>query len=272
MDTIDRIRIAERLATRPGASESAGDHYIHDALRGMVDAGASRIGMHTDEPAAPDVSACDLAPQLARMIDHTALKPDTTEERIITLCQEAEEHCFASVCVHPCYVQLAAQCTRDVAVCTVISFAFGASVSAIKASEAERAIQDGASELDMVLNIGKLKSGQFTYVEEDIRAVIAAAQGHAIVKVILETALLTEQERVIACVLAQNAGADFVKTSTGFARGGATAADVALMRRAVGPNMGVKASGGVRTRQDAETMIAHGATRIGASASVAIIS
>ena len=271
MDSVDRIRITERLTTRTGASESAGDHYIRDALRGMIDAGASRIGMRADEPAASDSGTSDLAALLARMIDHTALKPETTEERIITLCQEAEEHGFASVCVNPCYVALAARSTRDVAVCTVISFPFGASVQAIKASEAERAIQDGASELDMVLNIGKLKSAQFTYVEEDIRSVIAAAQGHAVVKVILETALLTEEERVIACVLAQNAGADFVKTSTGFSRGGATAADVALMRRVVGPDMGVKASGGVRTRQDAETMIAHGATRIGASASVAII-
>lgn len=271
MDAVDRIRIAERLATRVGAPESAGDHDVRDSVRGMIDAGASRIGMRADEPAASGGRTCDLASQLARMIDHTALKPDTTEERIITLCQEAEEHGFASVCVNPCYVALAARSIRDVPVCTVISFPFGASAQAIKASEAERAIQDGASELDMVLSIGKLKSGHFTYVEEDIRTVIAAAQGDAIVKVILETALLTEQERVIACVLARNAGADFVKTSTGFASGGATAADVALMRRVVGPDMGVKASGGVRTRQDAETMIAHGATRIGASASVAII-
>ncbi|RMF56891.1 MAG: deoxyribose-phosphate aldolase [Bacteroidetes bacterium] len=222
--------------------------------------------------------ACRLAPPLARMIDHTALKPETTEAQVRRLCEEARRYCFASVCVNPCYVPLAAEELRGspVAVCTVIGFPLGATQTATKAFEAEQAIRDGASELDMVLNIGKLKSEAYAYVEEDIRAVVKVARQagrdrRIVVKVILETALLTDEEKVIAAVLAQNAGADFVKTSTGFSRGGATAADVALLRRVVGQGMGVKASGGVRSREDAETMVAHGANRIGASASVEII-
>jgi deoxyribose-phosphate aldolase len=214
------------------------------------------------------------------MIDHTALKAETTEEVVRTLAAEASQYCFASVCINPCYVRLASELLRGtpVAVCTVIGFPLGASSTPVKAKEAELAIRDGATEVDMVINVGMLKSGRYDYVEADIRAVVAESRAAmagpnrtVTTKVILETALLTDEEKVIASVLAQNAGADFVKTSTGFSKAGATAGDVSLMRRAVGPTMGVKASGGVRTREDAETMIAHGATRIGASASVAIV-
>ena len=284
MDETQKTQIVERLATRfqQDVPNNPADRYIHDALRCMVDAGACRIGMRADQPLARGFSACNLAPPLARLIDHTALKPETTEETIRQLCRDAAQYCFASVCVNPCYVPLVAEALAGspIAVCTVIGFPLGASQTAVKAAEAELAVRDGATEVDMVLNVGKLKSGQYEYVEKDVRAVVAAARSsrrggtgtkRALVKVIIETALLTDEEKVIACVLAQNAGADFVKTSTGFSHGGATAADVAMMRRVVGEQMGVKASGGVRTLEDAETMVAHGATRIGASASVAII-
>ncbi|WP_054685897.1 deoxyribose-phosphate aldolase, partial [Rhodothermus marinus] len=192
--------------------------------------------------------------ELARLIDHTALKPDTTEARIRTLCEEARRYGFAAVCVNPCYVPLAAELLRgsEVAVCTVVGFPLGANRTAIKAAEAEQAIRDGAAELDMVLNIGFLKSGRLQEVLEDIRAVVDVARAarppagrdRILVKVILETALLTDAEKETACRLALEAGADFVKTSTGFAGGGATVEDVALMRRVVGDRMGVKASGG----------------------------
>lgn len=247
----------------------------------MVGVGACRVGMRASEAAtgerAEPSEACALAPPIARLIDHTVLKPDTTADDIRALCQEARANCFASVCVNPCYVPLAADALRGAvpAVCTVLGFPFGASRSPVKAFEAEQAFRDGATELDMVLNIGFLKSGMYAEVEDDIRAVVDAARqvssGRALVKVILETALLTDEEKVIACVLAQNAGADFVKTSTGFSTGGASPQDVALMRRVVGEGMGVKASGGIRSYEDAQRMVAHGASRIGASASVAIV-
>ena len=270
-------RISARLERRSGGDGA--DRYLHEALECMVNAGACRIGMRADKPPVSGLSACDLAPPLARVIDHTALKPETTEDEVRRLCDEARRYCFASVCINPCYVPLAAEQLRGtpVAVCTVIGFPLGATQTPVKASEAELAVRDGAAEVDMVLNIGLLKSGRYDYVERDVRAVVEAARAsrrgteRALVKVILETALLTDEEKVIACVLAQNAGADFVKTSTGFSKGGATEADVALMRRAVGPQMGVKASGGVRSAEDARAMIARGATRIGASASVAIV-
>ncbi len=284
MDLTQKNQIVERLSARlqQGGLHTTTDRYIHDALECMVKVGACRIGMRADQPLARGFSACNLAPPMARFIDHTALKPETTEAVIRQLCQDAEQYCFASVCVNPCWVPLAAELLAGspVAVCTVIGFPLGATQTAVKATEAELAVRDGASEVDMVLNVGKLKSEQYDYVEKDIRAVVEAAQSsrrggtgtkRALVKVILETVLLTDEEKVVACVLAQNAGADFVKTSTGFSRGGATAADVAMMRRVVGQKMGVKASGGVRTLEDAQTMVAHGATRIGASASVAII-
>lgn len=265
----------ESLAAAAGSGDG-GAPLVEDSLQRLVLAGASRFGVRADRGARSSFSACDLAPPLARMIDHTALKPDTTLDEINTLCEEARRYCFASVCVNPCYVPFVAQWLSgsQVEVCTVIGFPLGATRSEVKAREAELAIGDGATEVDMVLNVGMLKSGQFDFVESDIRAVVrASSKGRrkAITKVILETALLTDEEKVIACVLAQNVGADFVKTSTGFSKGGATASDIALMRRAVGKGMGVKASGGIRSKEDAETMIAHGATRIGASASVAIV-
>ncbi len=246
------------------------------AIRSLVDAGAARFGVRADDSCQDAISACKLAPPIARMIDHTALKPETTVEQIQGLCEEARTYCFASVCVNPAWVATAARELRGtpIGVCTVIGFPFGATRTPVKAAEAEVAIRDGANELDMVLNVGFLKSNFIEEVEADIAAVVDVARGWRsgiTVKVILETALLTDEEKVIGCVVARNAGADFVKTSTGFASGGATPADVALMRRVVGAEMGVKASGGVRSREDAEAMIAQGATRIGASASVAIV-
>ncbi len=271
-------RLEERFASlKPLAA--GGPDRVHRTLDQMVNAGACRFGVAADQPNRAGFSACDLAPPLARMIDHTALKAETTQEQIRQLCKDAATYCFASVCVNPCHVKLAAELLRGspAAVCTVIGFPLGSTTSAVKALEAETAVFDGATEVDMVINVGMLKSGQHDFVEADIRGVVQAGKaagargGGVIVKVILETALLTDEEKVIASVLAQNAGADFVKTSTGFSKGGATAADVALMRQVVGPDMGVKASGGVRTKEDAEMMIASGATRIGASASVAIV-
>ncbi|AVX20032.1 MULTISPECIES: deoxyribose-phosphate aldolase [Carboxydocella] len=217
--------------------------------------------------------------EIAAMIDHTLLKPETTPEQIIKLCQEAREHEFASVCVNPAYVALAARELADspVKVCTVIGFPLGANRPQIKAQETELAIREGAREVDMVINIGAAKAGDWQLVEEDIRAVVAAARnlekeaGQIIVKVIIETCLLTDEEKVKACQAAVNAGADFVKTSTGFAGGGATVADVELMRKTVGPTIGVKASGGVRNLEQARAMIAAGANRIGTSNGVAIM-
>ena len=211
--------------------------------------------------------------ELAKMIDHTLLKPEATETQIRRLCAEAREHEFMSVCVNPYWVPLCAELLSgsDVRVCTVIGFPLGANRSEIKAVEAEDAVARGAREVDMVINVGALKSGRLDVVRNDIRAVVEAVAGEALVKVILETGLLTDEEKVTACRLAQEAGADFVKTSTGFGYGGATVADVALMRRTVGPEMGVKASGGVRDTATALAMIEAGATRIGASAGVAIL-
>lgn len=210
---------------------------------------------------------------LAPYIDHTLLKPEATEEQIIALCAQARRCNFASVCVNPRWVKRAAQelAGTAVKVCSVIGFPLGASVSAIKAAEARQAVADGAIELDMVISIGDLKAGNDDYVEQDIRAVTEASQGRR-VKVIIETCLLTDEEKERACRLAISAGAAFVKTSTGFSKGGATEADVALMRRVVGTAAGVKASGGIHTRDEALAMIAAGASRIGASAGEAICS
>jgi len=212
--------------------------------------------------------------KLARMIDHTLLKPDATLQDIENLCGEAKHYGFASVCVNPAYVKLCADLldNTDVKVCTVISFPLGATSSAAKAFETERAIKHGAREVDMVINIGMLKSCEYDYVEHDILAVVDVAHRmNAIVKVIIETGLLNKDEKIKACVLAKHAGADFVKTSTGFMKGGATIKDVALIRKVVGPDLGVKASGGVRSKKKALALIANGATRIGASASVKIV-
>jgi len=212
--------------------------------------------------------------KLARMIDHTLLKPDATLQDIENLCGEAKHYGFASVCVNPAYVKLCADLldNTDVKVCTVISFPLGATSSAAKAFETERAIKHGAREVDMVINIGMLKSCEYDYVEHDILAVVDVAHRmNAIVKVIIETGLLNKDEKIKACVLAKHAGADFVKTSTGFMKGGSTIKDVALIRKVVGPDLGVKASGGVRSKKKALALIANGATRIGASASVKIV-
>jgi deoxyribose-phosphate aldolase len=211
---------------------------------------------------------------LAGMIDHTLLKPEATPEEVKKLCKEALQYHFATVCVNPCHVPLCSMLLRnsDVAVCAVVGFPLGASTSMAKTAETEQAAREGAREIDMVINIGMLKGGMDRNVEDDIRSVTNAAhRRQAICKVILETALLTEDEKKRACLLAKKAGADFVKTSTGFSKAGATAADVALMRSIVGKEMGVKAAGGIRTRKDALAMIAAGASRIGASASVKIV-
>ncbi|MED2975593.1 deoxyribose-phosphate aldolase [Bacillus swezeyi] len=212
--------------------------------------------------------------QIAQMIDHTALKPDTVKSQIEKLCKEAVEHEFASVCVNPYWVPLCAELLQgsDVKVCTVIGFPLGASAAATKAFETKQAMAYGADEIDMVMNIGALKDRDTGAVEKDIQAVTDAAEGKALVKVIIETALLTDEEKKLACELSVKAGADFVKTSTGFSGGGATAEDIRLMRETVGPNIGVKASGGIRDKESALAMIEAGATRIGASAGVSIIS
>jgi deoxyribose-phosphate aldolase len=210
---------------------------------------------------------------IAGMIDHTLLKANATESEIVQLAEEAKKYSFASVCVNPTWVKTAGDVLAgtSVKVCTVIGFPLGASTSETKAFETANAIQDGATEVDMVINIGALKSQNDQLVEQDIRAVVEAAKGKALTKVIIETCLLTDEEKVHACELAVKAGANYVKTSTGFSTGGATVEDIRLMRKTVGPEIGVKASGGVRSREDALAMIEAGATRIGASSGIAIV-
>ena len=212
--------------------------------------------------------------ELNRMIDHTILKPEATEAAVQKIIDEAKEYNFFSVCINPCWVAFASEqlADTDVAVCTVIGCPLGANTPEVKAYEAADAIKNGANEVDMVINIGALKSQQYDYVRQDIQGVVDAAKGKALVKVIIETALLTDEEKVKACELAKEAGADFVKTSTGFSTGGAKVADIRLMRETVGPDMGVKASGGVHNAEEALAMIEAGATRIGASTGVAIVS
>lgn len=210
---------------------------------------------------------------IASYIDHTLLKPESTKEQVIQLCKEAAEYEFASVCINPSYVETAAAQLKDskVKVCTVIGFPLGASTSETKAFETTDAIEKGAEEIDMVVNIGAIKSGNSELVKSDIQAVVTAAKGKAIVKVIIETCLLTDEEKVMASRLSKEAGADFVKTSTGFSTGGATIDDVKLMRKTVGAELGVKASGGVRSLEDVQAMIDAGASRIGASSGVQIM-
>jgi deoxyribose-phosphate aldolase len=213
-------------------------------------------------------------PVLARMIDHTLLRPDATISEVERLCAEALQYSFATVCVNPTHVARCATFLRNspVKVCAPVGFPLGATSTAAKVAEAIHAMQEGAREVDMVMNIGLLKSGDFETVRLDMAAVHEAAHGRGVLtKVIIETGLLSDEEKIAACLLAADARVEFVKTSTGFSRGGATAADIALMRRVVGPGMGVKASGGIRTREDALLMIANGATRIGASAGIAIL-
>lgn len=218
---------------------------------------------------------CLVEKSIASYIDHTALKADTSIDEIMKLCEEAKEYQFASVCVNPIWVKLAAEQLKEhegVKVCTVIGFPLGATTSEVKRLETIDAINNGATEVDMVINIAALKDKDNQLVERDIREVVDAAKHKALVKVIIETSLLTEEEKIRACELAVKAGADFVKTSTGFQAGGATVQDIKLMRKTVGPNVGVKASGGIRDLQGARVMIDAGATRIGASSGVAIIS
>jgi deoxyribose-phosphate aldolase len=238
----------------------------YDKMGNVINAGAERL-----------TSTLGVIPQdmnLAKYIDHTLLKPDATQQEIAQLCFEARKYGFASVCVNPTWVSLCAELLKGspVKVCTVIGFPLGATSSETKAFETETAIRQGATEIDMVINIGALKARDLETVARDIRGVVNAAHAHGIlVKVIIETALLTDEEKTIASLISKEAGADFVKTSTGFAGGGATIHDVELMRKAVGSQMGVKASGGVKTYEDAASMIKAGATRIGASAGVKII-
>lgn len=234
-------------------------------VRSYVENGAERVGLTN--------SVCIPNFEFARCVDHTLLRPDASREEIIRLCNEAKEHGFASVCINPHFVPLCYSLLRgtEVKVCTVIGFPLGMTTTKAKAYETHIVCNDGASEIDMVINIGELKSKNYDIVERDIESVVEAALfKKAAVKVIIETALLSDEEKVIASVLAKNAGADFVKTSTGFAKGGATVEDIALMRRAVGQEMGIKASGGIRDYAMAKELIRHGATRIGASASVKI--
>ena len=211
--------------------------------------------------------------ELAKYIDHTLLKTDAQRADVAKLIEEAKAYHFASVCVSPIWVSYVSEALRDTGVktCTVIGFPQGATPSAVKAFETKQAIADGADEVDMVIAVGRLKDGEDAYVKADIEAVFQAARGKALTKVIIETCLLTDEEKRRACLLAKEAGADFVKTSTGFAAGGATAADVKLMRESVGEAMGVKAAGGIRSRADAETMLAAGATRLGTSSGVKIV-
>jgi deoxyribose-phosphate aldolase len=275
MDNADLQRLVQIIVEELAAAAQAppqrcGCHALlyeccPDRLRGVIEAGATRLGIHAAGGAAAGV---------ASMIDHTLLKPDATRTDIEALCREAAEYGFASVCVNPTWV---ADCTRllrqaSVKVCSVVGFPLGAATADTKHYETRRALFDGAREIDMVINVGALKSGDLRLVERDIEAVTGPCREvGALSKVIIEAALLTDDEKVAACTVAKAAAADFVKTSTGFGPGGATPGDVALMRRVVGAEMGVKAAGGVRDLEGLKAMVAAGATRIGASAGVRIV-
>ena len=253
-ETRDRLRLFSVSGAR-GPEET----------RVLADAGAARV--------VATMGYCPASDGLASLIDHTLLKPDASRADLERLCREAAQFCFASVCVNPNWVPLCRELLRGtgVKVCTVIGFPFGSHLPDVKAFEARRAVEQGAEEVDMVINIGALKSKDYALVEQDIRGVVQAVGRDTVVKVILETTMLTREEKIMGCSLAKAAGADYVKTSTGFGGGGATAEDVRLMRETVGPEIGVKASGGIRTKQDVEAMVAAGATRIGASAGVKIV-
>lgn len=236
-----------------------------DRFRSVLDAGASRLGLQADGSVPADI---------ASLIDHTLLKPDATRSEIEKLCGEARELRFATVCVNPTWVATAARLLRGsgVGVCAVVGFPLGATTPDVKHYETRRAIFDGATEIDMVINVGALKSGDLQLVEADMASVVGPCRDcGALTKVIIEAALLSDDEKVAACALAKAAGAGYVKTSTGFGPGGATAADVALMRRVVGPDVGVKAAGGVRDFASLKAMVEAGASRVGASAGVKIL-
>jgi len=275
MDNADLQRLVQIIVEELAAAAQAppqrcGCHALlyeccPDRLRGVIEAGATRLGIHAAGGAVAGV---------ASMIDHTLLKPDATRKDIEALCREAAEYGFASVCINPTWV---ADCSRllrqaSVKVCSVVGFPLGASTADTKHYETRRALFDGAREIDMVINVGALKSGDLRLVERDIEAVTGPCREvGALSKVIIEAALLTDEEKIAACTVAKAAAADFVKTSTGFGPGGATVGDVALMRRVVGAEMGVKAAGGVRDLEGLKAMVAAGATRIGASAGVRIV-
>lgn len=263
----EEVVAAQRLAAAAGpcACHAVRADCCPDRLRTMIDAGATRLGLHATGAATAGVSA---------VIDHTLLKADATRDEVEKLCREAAEFHFATVCVNPAWVAIAAAKLRGtgVGVCSVVGFPLGATTADVKNFETRRAIFDGATEIDMVINVGALKSGDLRTVERDIEAVTEPCRQCGVVsKVIIEAALLTDEEKITACTLSKAAGADFVKTSTGFGPGGATAADVALMRRVVGAEMGVKAAGGVRDLDGLKVMVAAGATRVGASAGVKIV-
>lgn len=267
MEQQDRAKTAPECdQCKYGCAEGMCVRTCFDRAGRVVSAGAERLS-----------STIGVIPQditLGKMIDHTLLKPDATPDQIAQLCFEARKYGFASVCINPAWVKLCAQLLAGspVKVCTVIGFPLGATAPEVKVFECQNALEHGATEIDMVINIGALKARDLELVAKDIHGVVAAAHAQgAIVKVIIEAVMLNDEEKTIACLLSKEAGADFVKTSTGFAGGGATVHDVALMRRVVGPEMGVKAAGGVRTYADAESMIKAGATRIGASAGVKIL-
>jgi len=276
LDRLVRVVIEElgAVARAPAGTTRCGchgwlDECCPDRLRGVVQAGASRLGLHGGAGAG----------DVASMIDHTLLRPDASRSDIETLCREALELGFATVCVNPTWMSACAHLLRGapgrgrrVLVCAVVGFPLGATTCDVKHYETRRAIFDGAGEIDMVINVGALKSGDLRLVERDIESVTAPCREAGVLsKVIIEAALLTDEEKVAACTLARAAGADYVKTSTGFGPGGATTADVALMRRVVGPGMGVKAAGGVRDLEALAAMVAAGATRVGASAGVRIV-
>ncbi|MCM3880759.1 MAG: deoxyribose-phosphate aldolase [Vicinamibacterales bacterium] len=236
-----------------------------DRVRGVIDAGASRLGLYAGEKVPAGV---------ASLIDHTLLKADASRQEIEKLCKEAREFGFATVCINPFWVATAARLLKgsQVGVCTVVGFPLGATATDVKHFETRRAIFDGATEVDMVINVGALKSGELGMVERDIAAVVGPCRDCGVLsKVIIEAALLTDEEKVTACTLSKAAGADYVKTSTGFGPGGATVADVELMRRVVGPDIGVKAAGGVRDYEALKNLVSAGASRVGASAGVKII-
>ena len=301
VSTIDRAELVERITrlvmaemsgqASPGVAAAAMHAYASDPrvttgrpgctrcdawgpcpehcgieVRSAFEGGASRVSSSPGFCPPDDLG-------IRSRIDHTLLKPEATSDEIRQLCKEAAENCFASVCINPTYVALGAELLRDSStkVCTVVGFPLGAHLTEVKAYETRRAIQDGAREIDMVIDIGALKSKDHAKVERDIRGVVEACGPHVVSKVILEMTLLTTEEKIAGCSLAKAAGADFVKTSTGFAGGGATLEDVKLMREVVGSDMGIKAAGGIRTVEDAKQMIAAGATRLGTSASIKIV-
>jgi deoxyribose-phosphate aldolase len=276
MDPAALRRLVE-LIVEEMAAGAGGDHrracachgFLYDCcpdrVKGVIGAGATRLGLHASGGPPGEVAA---------LIDHTLLKPNATRDEIETLCREAAEFGFATVCVNPCWIALAARLLAGSrsAACSVVGFPLGATTPDVKHYETRRAIFDGAAEIDTVINIGALRSGDLRLVERDIEAVTSPCREAGVTsKVIIEAAYLTDEEKVAACTLAKAVGADFVKTSTGFGPGGATVSDVALMRRIVGPDMGVKAAGGVKDFASLEAMVAAGATRIGASAGVRIV-